>query len=827
MDIAQPEDRRYARACCASRRVLPQVAHGEGRRWPRRAQTAFHLMLARTTPRGTRVPCGRVRTAIRLVKGGDSVRADETTPTTRKEGTHVKKAMIVVAVLALSLIITGSAFAFDGARDGFQLVSQCGVCHDTGSPLPNAPVIVPEWAETAHSHVGDWTTSTANQYPIRRGPACAGCHSSNYDPRKAVPQDNGTAITHYPFTNTTGDDAFSEPYVGCSACHYNSTTAHNGPYGELADAEICGQCHNRYSRNYTSYQPPASVPTGIVPAALNPSYPVGYNPFTTPLADIIQSASPTNGLGTWWSGGQSARAHGDGALQYAEWIQGGHGEALDGLKALGLPDTVAANCMECHSTDYRILEEAGEDVPLQSEAQYGITCVGCHTPHGGEETPATWNEERNAQLRMPQDELCSSCHNGHLPAGQASFEPGEEVHHPMDEVMNGRGAIGVTRMPSVHKDSCVQCHMVPTGYEHDGAAGTSANHRFAIITPEEAATQTTSTALGVKNMPYSSCSTCHGRSSDPLATYLQNTIENRQAFITEQIEAIWAELDAAAVRQGYADVDEAHAAIAEKDSADWTASELAFMSAFTNVEIVEQEGSFGIHNWPYSNAIVSKAMEQAESVKAAIADVTITSPEATVPYAIGRLIFGQSTTISGKVVLPDGASTSTLVGGQVRLWFQPTGQTAFQPVQQAFLSGAAFDEYEFKVMPARGGLYLAQFIGNDTWDAKVSMTNIGLDIAYQVRLQRATTNVKLNASVKFRGTVQPIDFPPGTQAQIQRKKGSGDWKNWVKVGVGENGQFSITRRMTATGTYRFRVIFRADADNLQGTSNTVKIVVRR
>jgi hypothetical protein len=755
------------------------------------------------------------------------VRADEINATTRKEGTHVKRAIIVVAILAVSLFTTASAYAFDGARDGFQVVSQCDVCHDVDTPLPDAPVIVPEWAETAHSHVGDYTLFTANQYPIRRGPSCAGCHSSNYDPRKAVPQDNGTSITHYPYVNSAGDDAFSEPYIGCSACHYSTTTAHSGPYGELADAEICGQCHNRYSRNYTTYQPPASVPSGIVPAALNPSYPVGYNPFSTVLADVIQTASPTNGLGGWWSGGQSSKAHGEGALQYAEWVQGGHSESLEGLKTLGLPDSVAANCMECHSADYRIMEAAGEDVPLQSEAQYGITCVGCHTPHGGEETPATWNEERNAQLRMPQDELCSSCHNGNLAAGAAAFAPGEEVHHPMDEVMDGRGAIGVPRTPSVHKDSCVQCHMVPTGYEHDGATGTSANHRFAIIAPEEAATQTTSTALGVKNMPYSSCSTCHGTSRDPLATYLQGTLDTRQAYIKEQIAAIWTELDAAAVRMGYADVDGAHTGLSDKGQAEWNDSELAFMSAFTNVEIVEQEGSFGIHNWVYSNAIVNKAMEQAASVKSAVAEVTVTSPKATVPYAIGRLIFSQSTTISGKVVLPVGASTSSLMGGQVRLWFLPNGEGSYQPVQQVFLSGLAFDQYSFKVMPARSGQYRAQFIGNDTWDAKTSMTYIGLDVAYQVKLQRATTNVKLNSSVKFRGSVGPIDFAPGTTAQIQRKKGSGAWKNWVKVGVGENGQYSITKKMTATGTYYFRVTFRADVDHLKGTSNTVKIVVRR
>jgi len=753
-----------------------------------------------------------------------------------------RAAFVVAAVLAVSLFLTAGAYAFDGARDGYQLVSHCSFCHDVDSPLPSSPVIVPEWAGTAHSHVGDRTLFTANQYPISRGPSCAGCHSSNYDPQKQTPRDDGAAITHWDFALSADDDGFSEPYIGCSACHQDTTTAHNGPYGELADAEICGQCHNRYSRNLASFQPLASVPTGIVPAALTAGtnsaaqYPVGFDPFTTALDSVIQTSSPSAPLGGgWWAGGQSNKAHGEGAMQYAEWVQGGHGEALDGLKALNLPDFVAASCMECHSTDYRIMEDAGEPVPLQSEAQYGITCVACHSPHGGEETPATWNEERNAQLIMPQDELCSSCHNGELEEGRAAFAPGDEVHHPMDEVMNGRGAIGVPRMPSVHKDSCVECHMVPTGYERDQQAGTSANHRFAIISPEEASTQTVALAAypdgdlpaTTKNMPYSSCSVCHGRSGDPLATYLQSTIDNRQAYIREQIAAIWAELDAAAVRQGYTDVDEAHEAIAEKDRADWTAGELAFMSAFTNVELVEQEGSFGIHNWQYSNAIVGKAMEQAESVKSAVAEVTIVSPKATVPFAVGRLVFGQSTTVSGQVILPGGADTATLVGGQVRLWFQPTGKTAFQPVQQTFLAGGAFDQYEFKVTPARSGLYIAQFVGNDTWDARVSTTNIGLDVAYRVQLQRATTNVRLNASVKLRGSVGPVDFPPGTKAQIQRKKGSGAWKNWVKVGVGQNGQYSITRRMTATGTYRFRVLFRADVDNLKGTSNTVKIVVRR
>lgn len=745
-----------------------------------------------------------------------------------------KRLVLVAVVMAAVLALAAPALAFDGARADYPLVSVCSTCHGS--------TIVPEWSESAHSHVGDRTTFTTNQYPISRGPSCAGCHSSNYDPRKQTPRDNGTAITHWDFTNTAGDDGFSEPYVGCGACHYTTSKAHSGPYGDLANAEICGQCHNRYSRNLSSFQPMASVPSGIVPPALTAGtnsaaqYPVGYNPFTTPLANVIQTSSPAAPLGGgWWRGGQSSKAHGEGAVQYAEWVQGGHIDALDGLKALGLPDSVAAGCMECHSADYRIMEEAGKVPPKQSEAKYGITCQACHAPHGGVDTPATWNEERNAQLIMPQDELCSSCHNGHLAAGKQSFDPGEEVHHPMDEVMNGRGAIGVPRMPSVHKDSCVECHMIPTGYERDQQPGTSANHRFLIVTPEEAATQTTNLAAypdgglpaTTKNMPHSSCSTCHGRSGDPLATYLQRTIDNRQAYIREQIDLIWDELEAAAGRMGFASIGAARTAIDAKARSAWNDSELAFMSAYTNVEIVEQEGSFGIHNWAYSNAIVGKALEQATSVKSSVVDVTITSPLVSAPYGSGSLKFGQSTTITGKVVLPTGADTATLLGAQVRLWFNPAGAGTYQPIQQTFLGGPTFDQYVFTVMPSRNGRYKVEFLGNGTWSPQVSMEDLGLDVAWRVTLSRNALNIRLGRVLRLRGGVTPLDFDAGSTVRIQRKKGSGAWKNWLTLPVQANGTFSRNQKMTATGTWYFRAVFAADDDHLQGVSNAVKVVVKR
>ena len=111
--------------------------------------------------------------------------------------------------------------------------------------------------------------------------------------------------------------------------------------------------------------------------------------------------------------------------------------------------------------------------------------------------------------------------------------------------------------------------------------------------------------------------TCHGgQRRTTLATYLQGTIEQRQSWTKAKIAAIWDELDMAAVKLGYADTDAAHTALVAIPEANWTNSQRLFLSSFTNVEFVDSEGSYGIHNWAYSVRIVNTAMNQAKAVTA-------------------------------------------------------------------------------------------------------------------------------------------------------------------------------------------------------------------
>ncbi len=545
----------------------------------------------------------------------------------------------------------------------------------------------------------------------------------------------------------------------------------------------------------------------------------------------------------------SARGHEEGAQQYNEWAvvytddEGeehveAHANALDGfIETMGGRFPFMTSCLECHSADYRLAEEGSK--PTINEAKYGVTCQVCHDPHAQSEQTSLWNEERNPQLTAPREELCVECHNAEIPKGETAT-PGSEVHHPMKEIMNGTGAIGVPEgSPSVHKGKCVECHMVPTDYDRNGVPMTGANHVFKVVEPEVAAESLSTANIGptgdsVKRpLPASSCTLCHGRSSDPYATYLTGTFENRRTQMQTWDEEVGVELTAAAGRLGYAATETesaiavANAAINGKDQADWNASELAFQSAFTNRSYIESEGSWGIHNWSYATAVIQKAMAQAKSVKAVITDVTITSPRVTAPNGTAVLTYGESTTISGKVVLPTGADTTTLLGSQVRIWFKPTGGNAYQPIQQVFVSGPASDEYLFTVMPARSGTYVAQFVGNDVWDAKVSTQYIGLNVRYRLTITKPNPNVKLNTSVKFKGTVAPVDFPAGTKIQIQRQKAGGAWKNLATAEVSVSGVWSLLQKMKSTGTYYYRAVFRADTDHLKGTSYAIKVVVKR
>jgi hypothetical protein len=652
--------------------------------------------------------------------------------------------VVGVAVVLLVLAVPAIAATHNGYRADYTTSNACQPCHN--GQFPSIPGVYDEWMDTKHAVAG--ADDQALRLPY--GSVCQGCHTSNFDPAKVVPTPtatNAAGVVSWAAGNgiptqpqTEGNAASSENFVGCSSCHYGmqidgnfgsdpSNTAHKAPLGLLASAEICGQCHSRYSYTTQTFAVQAvpyltvTTPTPGTPITPNPTpttliqpqmalggYPMlgtpgaaGWNP-APPLTDYLNIQSPgwaptpnpaatSAGLAklqTYWKDAKGdmmwqQTGHDGSAAQYPDWAIEGHADALTGLTGQSfwafLDEATKKECLECHSADFRILKEAGKN-PSSTDAQYGITCVGCHTPHENTTEGGAWDEEWTPQLRTGSAQtLCIECHNGELPVG-GTASPGAEIHHPMKEMMAGYGAIGVTEIPSPHEGECVKCHMPPTSVSR-GSVQLGGNHTFNIIEPEVALeaspipvittsavatvlpsgsatpVATTTNTVTYDSMPYSACSTCHSNNNGVRATpqpyetttatpspasspirvtvtikqsanqsawgnysggdrglWLQGKIEQRQAWTKAKIATIQSELTAAAVKLGYADTAAAHEALVAIPEAQWTASQRLFLSAFTNVQFVQSEGSYGIHNWLYTVAIVNKAHEQVLTVVA-------------------------------------------------------------------------------------------------------------------------------------------------------------------------------------------------------------------
>jgi hypothetical protein len=583
-----------------------------------------------------------------------------------------RRLLFVAIVVAAVLVMAAPALAFNGARADYTPSSTCQPCH---SPGGIGPAVYDKWAETKHAESNADGQSTRTPY----GSVCAGCHTANYAPGKVVPTPTATSSTGtvtWTVTNVTpdtahqadGNSAMSELDVGCSSCHQSQTAAHSGTPvnpSNLANPDICGQCHTRYSYTVNTYsvapipyvkvdasgQP---VPNPTQTSLIQPQMAIGFQPWgdaasgwaPASLTTVLNVPEPgwsptpnpkatTAGFGrleTFWTTTEgeilpwAQTGHDGNAQQYAEWNGPAdrHRFALEDLKkAVGA--NPPAECLKCHSADYIIAPEDAK--PAGDKVKYGVSCVGCHTPHERGTAVGVWDEGFTPQLRTDgQKTLCVTCHTAELPRGGIAV-PGSTVHHAMKEMMNGTGAIGVPQgSPSVHKGKCVQCHMVPTLYSR-GSVQLGANHTFKIVEPETAvdvspipiATTTpspgASPVVTYAGMPYSACTTCHSRPGDNAATWVQDTLTDRQTAMHTWNDQVTRALTSAAKRLGYKSTAAANTAINKIPMKKWSRGQMAFQKAFTNQSYVVAERSWGIHNWDYARTVILTALNQARAVR--------------------------------------------------------------------------------------------------------------------------------------------------------------------------------------------------------------------
>ncbi|NWG16774.1 MAG: hypothetical protein HXY41_09075 [Chloroflexi bacterium] len=311
------------------------------------------------------------------------------------------------------------------------------------------------------------------------------------------------------------------------------------------DSQMCGQCHSM-----------GTATTGDLP------YPADHIS-VTPLTDSFTLSLPDDEA-HWWATGHASHIN----MQYNEWSASAHATALSTLKAGEYP--AEDGCLSCHSADYAfrqrqiaIYEEGDRKDPAPEPASvdnagFGVTCISCHAPH-------TLNaDNERVAFQTGSDDiygLCASCHSD---ANNAV------AHHPALEMFEGREivpnveAIASSHFTEENGPRCTTCHMpqVPTT---DGLE--RASHTLQPVLP--------GAAISIEGLQ-DSCLSCHEEQVN--AAQMQQLIDDVQASTR-------ARLDTAA-------------AALKDDTPDWVRTTLNF---------VEGDGSLGIHNYAYTDALLDAA----------------------------------------------------------------------------------------------------------------------------------------------------------------------------------------------------------------------------
>ncbi len=375
-------------------------------------------------------------------------------------------------------------------------------------------------------HKDDWTDPSRDWRK-----ACAGCHVTGLTPEIAA-------------EDWTPDDV--EMNVACEACH-GPGSAHisaptEGSIYNAPDPQVCGQCHM----------------VGANPDGEH-AYPLDYIPGMALDAEVFVPADQGDAE-VWWPTGHSRSINN----QYAEWSLSGHAIARENLEGDARADD---SCLRCHATKPAAYD-AGDEGENEGEdegsgtawdlehAEYGVTCLSCHTVHDPEAA------EAESMLRADPDLLCIDCH--------ASVKIENTWHSSMWEMLRGVQIIDqVEGLPSGHfvemrGVSCTTCHMTPT--VENGAFGHLGTHTMMIVPPGETAPDQPDT-----------CTKCH---TDLSGQALQQLITGTQRNISNRLTAL-------------------SAAAAEAETAPGWVQEV--------IDFVRSDRSLGIHNQAYTDALLYAA----------------------------------------------------------------------------------------------------------------------------------------------------------------------------------------------------------------------------
>lgn len=272
---------------------------------------------------------------------------------------------------------------------------------------------------------------------------------------------------------------------------------------------------------------------------------------------------------TDWRGETCASCH---EKEYREWQASPHNQ----IPLEQLPrDPRIGECMKCHQArGFASVISSGGDFkeswgpPPQSEPE-PVTCAACHSPH---------NSTRLSLLRLPQAELCATCHGGKWQNLVLSGSGGQ--HYA------GVDWLAFGGHPHNSGNRCVSCHMARTS----GAVVTG-GHTFMMRAAREGDFNT------------APCVSCHGKAAD-------YNINGRQ----QEVEILLGELRLLLEQHNNGRLpgfqpgacNRCHRGGMQPFDHD---PDLILGKAYENYLLVERDKSLGVHNPPYVLQLLQSSLE--------------------------------------------------------------------------------------------------------------------------------------------------------------------------------------------------------------------------
>ena len=487
----------------------------------------------------------------------------------------LKRFFIVAIVVAAILVLAAPALAFDGFRDDVHATARSARSATPARPARSASTAAGQRPSTPSSA---WTTPARPWPPTpspsdaaRAAPAAIPATTaqrrrrpsrrcSRRRPRLRTCTRTRTRPATTPSLSRSSAAPRATTALPCGGGTDPADTAHAVPYANMASAEICGQCHSRYSKSVSSYPiqpaPTARPPSSRVHAGrLQPARHRRHDACldgrrssarssrcrrrTAPASQVYYKDARATRCRTSPRRTTAARR----STRIGRSTESDHeprellADPQGRVRQRAVPQQLPRVPLRRLSHRRRVeqgarprvrrsrLQAAPDDQTMPSTASPARRATP-RTTQVRLRPRVSGTRSSTPQLKAPAKQLCVR-----VPQRRARREPdawrrgarGRLSIIPMKEMMNGTGAIDVPQgSPSVHKGKCVQCHMPPTGYGREGA-GTAANHVFEIIEPDDAkeARATVSSAAGAPAapmpMPYSACTTCHSRPGDDQA----------------------------------------------------------------------------------------------------------------------------------------------------------------------------------------------------------------------------------------------------------------------------------------------------------------------